>query len=72
MDPKEELREAVREDLTNNDFGCPQCDSKEFEVDVWGVGDGIRGEEARAAAVCGSCGARLNVPVDSDLTEGIL
>jgi len=72
MDPKEELREAVRDDLTKKGFDCPQCGADEFDVEVWGVGDGIRGEEARAAAVCGSCGARLNVPVDSDLTEGVL
>jgi transcription elongation factor Elf1 len=72
MDPKEELRKAVHEDLTEKDHDCPQCDSAEFEVDVWGVGDGIRGEEIRASAVCVSCGARLNVPVDDDLLDGIL
>jgi transcription elongation factor Elf1 len=72
MGKKDELRQAVLGDLTNRDFGCPQCGSEEFEVEVWGVGDGIRGEEARAAAVCDSCSARLNVPVDSEIVGDIL
>lgn len=71
MDPKEELRETIHEDLEQNDHDCPHCDSEEFEVDVWGVGDGIRGEEVRAVAVCLSCSARLNVPVDDDLLDDI-
>lgn len=72
MGKKDRLRQAVHDDLTDRDFGCPQCGSEEFEVDVWGVGDGIKGEEARAAVVCDSCSARLNVPVDSEITGDIL
>jgi transcription elongation factor Elf1 len=71
MDPKEELRKAVHEDLTENDHDCPACDAEEFKVEVWGVGDGIRGEEIRAVAVCSSCGARLNVPVDDDVLDEV-
>ena len=72
MNPKEELREAVREDLEEKNFACPACDSDKFEIDVWGVGDGIRGEEVRASAVCVSCSARLNVPVDDGVFDEIL
>jgi len=72
MDPKEELRKAIHDDLTEKDHDCPQCASAEFEIDVWGVGDGIRGEEVRAVAVCSSCSARLNVPVDDDVFDEIL
>lgn len=72
MGKKEELRDAVHDDLTGRGFDCPQCGCEEFEVDVWGVGDGINGEEARAAAVCSSCSARLNVPVDSEIVGDIL
>jgi transcription elongation factor Elf1 len=72
MGPKEKLREVVREDLREKDFDCPACESTGFEVDVWGVGDGIRGKEVRAVAVCSSCSARLNVPVDDDMLDGVL
>jgi len=68
----EELHEAVRADLDDRGFDCPNCGGDSFGVDVWGVGDGINGEEVRAAAVCRSCDARLNVRVDSELVEGFL
>jgi transcription elongation factor Elf1 len=71
MDRENALREHVRADLRDRGVDCPACASEEFEVDVWGVGDGIRGEEVRAVAVCSSCSARLNVPVDDDLLDEI-
>jgi transcription elongation factor Elf1 len=69
---EDNLRSAVHDDLEERGFDCPSCADDEFSVDVWGVGDGINGEEVRAAAVCDSCGARLNVPVDSELVEKFL
>jgi transcription elongation factor Elf1 len=71
MVSEDDLRKHVRADLRDRDFDCPACASEDFEVDVWGVGDGIRGEEVRAVAVCSSCSARLNVPVDDDLLNEI-
>jgi hypothetical protein len=67
MAEKEEIREAVTDDLHERGVDCPGCGATSFEVDVWGVGDGIEGEEVRAAVICESCNARLNVPVDSEL-----
>jgi len=72
MDSEEALRKHVRDDLRDRDFDCPACDADEFEIEVWGVGDGIRGEEVRAVAVCSSCTARLNVPVDDGVFDEIL
>ncbi|MDZ7687924.1 MAG: hypothetical protein U5J64_04230 [Halobacteriales archaeon] len=72
MDSEEALREHVADDLRERDVVCPACDCSEFEIDVWGVGDGIRGEEVRAVAVCSSCSARLNVPVDDGVFDEIL
>ena len=71
MDREESLREHVRDDLRKRGVDCPACESTDFEVDVWGVGDGIRGEEVRAVAVCCSCSARLNVSVDDDVLDSI-
>jgi len=71
MEPKEELRKAVRDDLHERGVTCPACDHDDLEVEVWGVGEGIRGEEVRAVAVCSSCGARLNVPVDDDVLDKV-
>jgi len=69
---EEDIRDAVHDDLSERGFDCPSCEATAFSVDVWGVGDGINGEEVRAAAVCDSCGARLNVPVDSEVVEDFL
>jgi DNA-directed RNA polymerase subunit RPC12/RpoP len=66
------IREAVRDDIAARDIDCPGCGNASFDIDVWGVGDGINGEEVRAAVVCESCSARLNVPVDSDVVEEFL
>jgi transcription elongation factor Elf1 len=71
MNREEALREHVADDLQESGVDCPACESTDFEVDVWGVGEGIRGEEVRAVAVCSSCGARLNVPVDDDVLDKV-
>ncbi|MFP4174830.1 MAG: hypothetical protein ACLFSW_03515 [Halobacteriales archaeon] len=67
-----EIRAAVHDDLADRGFDCPGCGGGEFEIDIWGVGDGINGEEVRAAAVCDACGARLNVRVDSEILDRFL
>ncbi len=72
MNREESLRQHVRADMSERGVACPACDCSEFDVDVWGVGDGIRGEEVRAVAVCVSCSARLNVPVDDGVFDEIL
>ncbi|MCX2817798.1 MAG: transcription elongation factor Elf1 [Methanobacteriota archaeon] len=66
---EDDIRSALHDDLEERGFGCPSCDSEIFEVDIWGVGDGVNGEEVRAAVVCESCSARLNVPVDSEIVN---
>lgn len=72
MSAEEKIREAVAADLHRNGVECHGCGDNTFEVEVWGVGDGINGEEVRAAAICESCSARLNVPVDGDILEEFL
>ncbi len=69
MDIAEALAEAVVDDVERRGADCAACGCTDLDVDVWGVGDGLNGEEARAAVVCTDCGARLNVRVTERLLE---
>lgn len=69
MDLESALEEAVVADAERRGADCAACGCGELEADVWGVGEGLNGEEARAAVVCTDCGARLNVRVTEKLLE---
>ncbi|MDY7083336.1 MAG: hypothetical protein SXQ77_13255 [Halobacteria archaeon] len=65
---KQELRRRIQERVEEDELECPSCSFSEFEIEVWGVG--MEREEPRSAAVCESCGARLNIRVtQEDLDE---
>lgn len=69
MDLENALEEAVVADVERRGADCAACGCTDLEADVWGVGEGLNGEEARAAVVCTDCGARLNVRVTEKLLE---
>ncbi len=63
------LEEAVVADVERRDASCAACGCRDLEADVWGVGEGLNGAEARAAVECTDCGARLNVRVTEELLK---
>ena len=69
MNLESALEEAVVDDVERRGADCAACGCTDLEADVWGVGEGLNGEEARAAVVCVDCGARLNVRVTERLLE---